>query len=205
MAKICEFFFFIGRKLFTWYSENTDSHASHQYVYNNDTIYIDKYTKPLLPQNSVSIFIYTYTDKSYAHTTYIAIYGSSVFTKYYFYSSFSLSPHIYAEIKLTTIKLTDDRRMRFTHEYTYIFKKTRTEREKRICIMYSHIGPSTISHTPPSFPPEYNVNTSVYIYLFMFLCAGRVYVTRNCKLIDNLSLYWWREKEREREYTHFSI
>lgn len=45
-------------------------------------------------------------------------------------------------------------------------------------------------HIPlPPLLPEYNVNTSVYIYLFMFLCAGRVYVTRNYKLIDNLSLY----------------
>lgn len=114
MAKICEFFFFVGRKLFTWYSENTDSHASHQYVYNNDTIYIDKYTKPLLPQNSVSIFIYMYTDKSYAHITYIAIYGSSVFTKFLFlFFVFSIAAYLRRD------KI--DNRLQTNDIYTWIY------------------------------------------------------------------------------------
>jgi len=42
----------------------------------------------------------------------------------------------------------------------------------------------------------------------MFLCAGRVYVTRNRKLIDLIFILIYikitREKEREREF-HFSI
>jgi len=61
-----------------------------------------------------------------------------------------------------------------------------------MCVyIYMPVKPSTLSHTPLPLLPEYNVNTSVYIYLFMFLCAGRVYVTRNYKLlIDNLSLYY---------------
>jgi len=57
--------------------------------------YIDRYTKPLLPQTPyIYIDIYIVTRIIYGSS------GFSVSAKYYFRSSFSLSPlHIYAEVK----------------------------------------------------------------------------------------------------------